>query len=273
MAPPSGKIVIQPVANKINAQFANIALNPLLAVEGDTSEIDFSKLKRKLTSGKATCRSPTVLRETYWPHQTLSTVLFPHPPSYWNLSVPQFFAGWINKLLYEMDPALNGSAMHHKLKFLSLASKVIFSSSLESALTVNASFLEAFEQRQLEWDGEWSGLQAFHDSLVDQLMFKRIQEKQKPQEHGNPSKKQRVDEKFDKSHSDERVIEGISAEWLRSQKLCIRFQENKCSQPTDHKTYGGSVTLRHLCAGCLKVKNESVSDHAAFNCSSKPFFQ
>ena len=262
MAPPSGKIVIQPVANKNKAQFTNIALNPLLAVEGDTSEIDFSKLKRKMTSGISAGRTPTVLRETYWPHQTLSTVLFPYPPSYWNLSVTQFYSGWINKLLYEMDPALNGSAMHNKLKFLSLVSKVIHSSSLESALTVNASFLQAYEQRQLEWNGEWNELQTFHDSLVDQLMFKRLQEKNKPQDPNNPPKKQRLEERHEKPQADERVIE-----------FRIRFQENKCSHPSDHKTLGGAVTLRHICGGCLKVKNESVSDHAAYNCSNKPFFQ
>ena len=52
-----------------------------------------------------------------------------------------------------------------------------------------------------------------------------------------------------------RAVMGIPGEWLREQLVCIKFNIGRCTTTAPHPSpVGASVTLRHICGGCLFLK-------------------
>ena len=64
---------------------------------------------------------------------------------------------------------------------------------------------------------------------------------------------------------------------MKAQNVCIRFNRVKagvstCPEKGAHKVgqAGNEVTLRHICAGCLKKSNTQEA-HPCQNCANGPF--
>ena len=58
---------------------------------------------------------------------------------------------------------------------------------------------------------------------------------------------------------------------MKKHNVCIKFNENDCPQKQSHKNkYDEKVTLKHICAGCLKTDN-SQHIHPAKTCEKAPF--
>ena len=261
---PAGKIALQPIPNRRNAQFAAINTMPLMVLEGDINAVDMSKIKRKLVSGEHTSGSQGVVIETRWPHHCISRVSCPNPPSHEKMSMAQFFSGFANKIQMEMDPALENSELENKLHHLSTMADMAVNSPWEHVLSLNASLFHCVEQAQLAWNS-WGPIQEWLDKSLSQLKHKTTAQKQAVLPSSSdcpPIKKPRKDDNIDR----------ISTEWIKEQKICIMFQMDKCKELSDHKTKGGNTTLSHKCAGCLKVKKEMVSSHGTRTCPNRHLF-
>ena len=261
---PAGRIAIQPVPNKRNAQFAAINTMPLMVLEGDINAVDMSKLKRKLVSGEHTSGSQGVVIETRWPHHCISRVSCQNPPSHDKLTMAQFFSGFCNKILMELDPSLENSELENKLRHLSTMADIAINSPWNHVLSLNASLFRCLEQAQLSWNS-WDTIQDWLDKSLSQLKHKNTNVKPGAAPNhsdGPPQKQPRRDDN----------VEGIPTEWMKEQKICIMFQLDRCRETGDHKTKGGNTILAHCCAGCLKSKKETVSSHGVKSCPNKHLF-
>ena len=264
----SGRIGIQTIPNPSNAAFCGMSTTPLLEVQGNIADIDMAKVKRKMTSGEHTSGSLGVLKELRWVHHCISKVACPNPPGYHEMNIAQFFAGMSNLILSELDPSLSGSELENKLRHMSNMAHLAINSPFSSVLNINAQLFRCFEQLQLSWK-DWKSLELFTEKTLAQIKMKQNQAEEPP------NKKKKVDDNRPENttKSGTTTILGIDIAWMRGQKVCIKFQLDTCTFKEDHKTAGGNVTLRHVCAGCLKVKDKAEPSHAAKACPNKHLFQ
>ena len=130
----------------------------------------------------------------------------------------------------------------------------------------------ALERGTLSWDS-WEPLEKWWSRAESSLRNKAVrgasgQAAQQPKRPANnhesseqpASKKKKGD------------VAGIPGDWLRKQGLCIKFQLGTCSVvATQHEIQqqGSSITVRHLCAGCIWLKKGDDTSHGAKSCKHK----
>ena len=238
---------------------------PLMVIEGDYNTVDLSKLKRKLVSGEHSSGSQGVIRETRWPHHCLSRVSTVSPPSYDKLSIAQFWSGFTNKIISELNPSLANTELENKLKHMSNMANMALTLPWDQVLAFNAVLFRCIEQQQLDWN-DWDAIQDWHAKSLNQLKTYTVSNNGLPgsQTLQPDNKKQKLDPAS--------MVVGLSRSWLMEQKFCIMFQLGKCKESADHKTKDGNITLVHHCGGCFKVNSTVATDHGAEVCPNKHLF-
>ena len=64
---------------------------------------------------------------------------------------------------------------------------------------------------------------------------------------------------------------GIPNSWLKEQSICIKFNLGRCSTSAPHPSpTDETVSLRHLCAGCLRLDIGPDGGHGADRCPHRP---
>ena len=261
-----GKLVLLKPINPRNAQHLGVVVQPKLRVEGDLEAIDMSKLKRKLVSGRNTTGASNIVQETNWPHHMIPKLVLNPTPSYDNLTSNQFYYGYLVKILSEADPKMliPESQTENKLRFLSHLAKISFSVPWKDVLDMNATFLEMIEQNAINFS-DWEMI----ESWLNQAM-EAVKTRHALAGAVNPAKKQKTDD-----HHDNKKIEGLDPEFIKTNLFCIKFQINKCENSSSHEVGrdDNRVTLKHECAGCFKLGKPASSSHGAKSCPNKRLFQ
>jgi hypothetical protein len=255
--------------NAENLALAGVSLPPMLRIEGDLMTIDMSKMKAKLKSGRNWTGESVASVMEPWPQQYLDRLLT-SPVTHSKMSLPQYFCGSITKIFAEMDPSLHGSRVENQIKFLMFLSKQSLLSPWEDILSLSDSFYCALEQSTVLWDS-WPTIQMWWDHSVDSLRSRSLlnpSKRFKPNQgsvNGDSSGTGKVDKKAT-------LVVGIWVGWYTSNNVCIKYNSGNCDKPATHKTVHGDHTLKHVCAGCLKLEKGEDSSHPAKNCLFKDQF-
>ena len=255
-----GRARIIPLQNEAFAQLLGVQPPPIMQIEGDVSNLDMSKLKKKMLSGENSSGGYGVIKEQSWPHHLLSRTQCPSiPQKNSSMTNLHFFSGMLNKILVESAPNSLPPIHQNKLLYAANLANLAHTASWTQILDINAMFFCSLEQGQQTWDN-WSAISAFLDRARQQV--RQTIPAVKPND-GPPSKKHKGQE-HDK-------IEGIPASWIKTNKFCLVFNIGKCQKPGDHHIADGNVFVTHVCAGCVKLGKGNHNDHGASTCSHKPF--
>ena len=255
----AGRARIVPLQNEAFAQMLGVQPPPIMQIEGDVSNLDMSKLKKKMHSGENSSGGYGVIKEQSWPHHLLSRTQCPNVPQKNSaMTNLHFFSGMLNKILVESAPNSLPLVHQNKLLYTANLANLAHTASWPQILEINAMFFCSLEQGQQTWDN-WSAISAFLDRARQQVRQSIPAGKS---HDGPPNKKQKTQD--DK-------IEGIPASWIKSNKFCLIFNIGKCQKPGDHYIADGNVFVKHLCAGCVKLGKGNMNDHGASSCDNKPF--
>ena len=105
----------------------------------------------------------------------------------------------------------------------------------------------------MSW-ASWPKLQAWHSRHLDSL---KLLNGGKPNNNNN---------KFDKSDRADDSVLGVSTDFLKKSKLCIKFQSEICDLESGHML--GKTALSLTCGYCLS-KSRVVADHLTKSCPEK----
>ena len=231
-------------------------------IEGDISNLDVSKLKKKMHSGENTSGGSGVIKEQRWAHHALSRTQCPNiPQKNADLTNLQYFSGMLNKMLVEVTPGSLPLIHENKLKFTAVMANLAHTASWNQILELNAMFFRSLEQGQQSW-GNWEDISVFLDRARHQVQ--QSNPVQKSFQGGPPNKRQRGQDSDNK-------IEGIPASWIKEKKFCLVFNIGKCPKPSDYTIAEGAVHVTHVCAGCVKLGKGRQTDHGASSCDYRPF--
>ena len=149
-------------------------------------------------------------------------------PDYHDLTIPQFFAGYTAKILCELHPSLAGSRCENQLKHLNRLALYATQCTREDMLGFDCSFLESIKQGYIDWL-DWKGIKAFHNKHLDSMRLRS----------NNPP----ASEKPDRGGG--RTDTFVSEPYMRSHKICFRFQHNAYDEESSH-TLGDSSCSAYL---------------------------
>jgi hypothetical protein len=262
----AGRVSVLAPRNTENLALAGISLPPMLRIEGDLSTIDMSKMKSKLKSGRNWSGEAVATVMEPWPQQYLDRILTT-PVAHSKLSLSQYYCGSITKIFAELEPSLRGSRVENQVKFLMYLSKQALVSPWEDILSLSDSFYCALEQNTVSWES-WPTIQTWWVQSVDALRSRSIlnpTKKFKPNQANNESGDGNGEQKSNK-------VYGIPIGWFTRNSVCIKFNTGICDKPSTHKTLHGDHTLKHVCAGCLKLDKGEDNTHPAKDCQFKSQF-
>ena len=125
------------------------------------------------------------------------------------------------------------------------------------------------EQKQLTWDNT-AALQLWWDRALDNLKSKTAAAQHKYQQPvGGGNNNGNYGDKPKKTH-----LAGVSITWMQENAVCMKFQTGTCTESGPHTTARGNTTLKHVCAGCMKLGKPDDPSHCAKSCPNKAqFFQ
>ena len=171
----------------------------------------------------------------------------------------------MNKICSSIDPAHRGSVTENQLLFLSNIASQALIYKWEDILELSASLYRLLEQKHISWD-DGPALHAWWTRALEGMKSKAAaQSVDRPRDQPRkeePSKPQKTN------------LAGLPVNWMRDNKLCIKFQTGSCKETGDHTTFNGSITLRHICGGCMKLNKPDDPSHSAKTCPNKSqFFQ
>jgi hypothetical protein len=261
----AGRVGVQAPRNSQNLALAGISLPPMLRIEGDYATIDMSKMKSKLKSGRHWTGEAVATVMEPWPQQYLDRIVTA-PVTHNKLTLPQYFCGSITKIFSELDPTMRGSRVENQVKFLMYMSKQALLSPWDDILALSDSFYSALEQNTVSWEN-WPAIQTWWVQSLDSLRAKNML---------NPNKKLKTEKKprdgvEEESTSSNKAC-GINISFYNKHNICIKFNTGKCDKPATHKTMHGNNTLKHICAGCLKIDKGEDDTHPAKECEFKTQF-
>jgi hypothetical protein len=264
----AGRVGVLAPRNSENLALAGISLPPMLRIEGDLTTIDMSKMKSKLKSGRNWTGEAVATVMEPWPQQYLDRITTT-PVIHSKLSLAQYFCGSVTKIFAELEPSLRGSRVENQIKFLMYLSKQTLLSPWEDILTLSDSFYCALEQNTVSWES-WPSIQTWWVQSVDALHSKNLL---------NPTKKFKPDKGNSKDDSGtgggesrSNKVYGIPIGWYTRNSVCIKYNTGNCDKTATHKMLHGDNTLKHICAGCLKLNKGEDDSHPAKECEYKSQF-
>ena len=237
--------------NSPNFRFTGSSVPPLRSMDSQTE--GYGGARKKIVSGRFLNSNSEVQAQEAWPHCMLDRGYIKETPDYPDLTVPQFFAGYTAKILCEMHPSLAGSRTENQLRHLNRLALYATQCSREEMLEFDGSFLESIEQGYINWL-DWQGLQAFHNKHLDSMRLRSSNWGIFPTE------------KVDKTA---KAGTFVSEPYMRSNKICFRFQHNACDEEGSHTLADTNMTVQHICGLCHKMKRENNAEHGYKSCPLK----
>jgi hypothetical protein len=255
-------IMTSKLPNSPNSRFCGVSIGPLRSFVGDDPH-EVTK-GRKIVTGEHASGRDEVLCQIAWPHQMLDAVVCSDPPEYMNLSAIQFAAGYSAIILSQLPQEMNNSVSANQLKHFNRLFTLAMKSEWDSILKFNRSFFRSIEQRSNNWE-EWDRIKDWHSRNLDSLTVSSMVSKAE-----NPNKNPKFPKDGDKAKKDE-LCEGVPMGFIKSNKLCKKFQSGVCDQTAPHALPSGTM-LSHSCAMCLYKKLGLAHDHGAKACTKKQIF-
>ena len=252
-----------------------LGLNPPinLAFQGKMENIDLSKIKKTMTSGKNRSAQGLVLKQVLWPHDCISkasrhilgySVKIKHE----NQTFAMFNEGMAQMMLLDtpqdkMDPILK-----NRLRFQSFIIRQSYVLGWKECLTIVEDFFEACEYNNISWD-DWPEIERFLKESAEQIRLSasfRGRANSAPPGAGNPNGGQPGKRFSDNAN-------GVPSKWMVENKICVAFNLGYCpNQKGGDHTAKNNVTLRHWCGGCYKKSNSAEKlAHPASTCGKGPF--
>ena len=269
-APNTGKMALRAVENKSMADRLGLAPMPNLAIEGDPTDLDLTKIKKYMQSGANRTPGQFVERQTTWPEQCLT----PAAPgfkksSHAQLNLTEFVEGYLGKFLLETRATNLDPILANKLTYLRNLLSMHHTLDLKSIISISDRFLTGWENKSFEWS-DWSRIDEFlKEARFQELVNSMAGKSGGPRAGADGNGKGGAPPPNGSSN-----IHGVPTEFLRDNKLCIKFNNNpkSCSESGDHpQQFKKHVTLLHNCAGCMKFGKTSGEGHGVSTCPNGPY--
>ena len=276
-SPPAILDIINPtrgkfgVANRVNPEAdreIGATLPNQYGLFGDLSNVDVSSIKNKIKSGENGDDYNDILFKEIWVNQFLNRQMLGNV-KHCELDIGKFALGFVTKIYCDMPHSVRGTPYFNMTKILMLLLRLAVTGvAWQDVLDIDRSLFKALERRQVSWES-WSDLEIWWKQALDTLEFKKLggataapaPAKRAGSELGGapPAKVQKG------------ATCGIPNSWLKEQNLCIKFNVGRCSTNAPHPSpTDETVSLLHLCAGCLRLQKGSDSGHGANKCPNKP---
>lgn len=272
-APNTGKLALRAVQNRAMADRLGLAPMPNLAIEGDPTDLDCTKLKKYMTSGANRQPGMFVERQMTWPEQCLT----PAAPGYKktkhaNLSFTEFVEGMLGKFLLETPPDELNPVLANKLAYLRNIVAMHHTLDLKSLLSISDRFLTGWENKSFEWS-DWNRIDIFlKEARFQELVNCMAGKSGGPRGGGGGGGGQ--GKSGNPPPNGGSNIHGVPTEFLRDNKLCIKYNRKpeSCPESGDHpQEFKAHVTLHHKCAGCMKFGKSSGEGHGVSTCPNGPY--
>jgi hypothetical protein len=255
--------------NQGNAAFCGVNVGPLLAA----SEVR-EAMKRRVLSGEHNSTSEEVKSQMYWPHMLLDSAMAPVRPDFKSLTPKQFVAGYSAMILMYLPEELDGTPTANMLRHLNRVMTYALVSDWKHLLAFNAQFFKSCENHAMSF-ARWDPMQSWHTRHLESIRLSGMKRPEKNPASGgggsgapkNP-KKNPSDNAGDGEKGNAKK-NPVSNHWLRSKRLCLKFQKDTCDHHNDHPM--GATTVIHACGLCLFKDNALVKDHGLCNCTKKDF--
>ena len=274
----SGRVQVVRVGNPTAAR--ELGLNPPvnLALQGDLENIDISKVRKTLVSGKNRTAEGIVLEQHLWPHDCISKagrhILGPKVKiKHDNQTFTHFNEGMVQKLLLDTPADKMDPILRNKLKFYSFILRQCYVLDWQHVLSIAEDFLEAFEYGNITWDS-WPEMERFLKESAEQVRlsasFRGRANSAPPaaDSYGSGAGAAGLRRNPGKKFADN--ANGVPSKWMMDKKICISFNLGYCQEASDHLVK--TTTLKHWCGGCFK-KSEGTDKlaHPASTCKNGPF--
>ena len=253
-----------------------LGVNPGMkfAFKGDMENIDVSKLRKNMGSGKHRKQSSIVVRQHVWPHEVVSRASFHLWPKtkdfelgHRDQSFAMFQEGMVQKMLIDHESSMNPE-LQNKLRFQAYLIRLSYVMSWEDILSVSEQFLESFEYNVVEWDN-WVEIEKFLDQCSQQARLSSMARSSAvpaalapPGQIGAGAGKGAP--KVDGN------VKGIPWKYMKEKGICCGYNAGSCNQKGDHMINNSKVT--HICGGCFFTSKETTKEvHRAKTCSKGPW--
>ena len=240
-------------------------------LQGDPTNIDISKIKKSMTSGKNRSNDGIVIRQHYWPHDCLSKasrhILGPNVKiKHWNQNQTQFTEGFLQKLLIDTPKANMDPILNNKIKFFAMITKLSYTLPWKDILSITEDFFESFEFDQISWD-DWSVIDKFVKESYEQV---RLSATSRPRSFSAPAAGSGGAPGSGRKLPDD--ANGVPNSYMKSNFICCTFNHEVCKVQNGGDHSIGSVNLHHWCGGCHKKSNGATkANHSALKCKNGPF--
>jgi hypothetical protein len=176
------------------------------------------------------------------------------------MSPSQFAAGFSALILVYLPDELSGSVVENMLRHFNRLMNLASVTEWSHMLGFNQQFIKQCEHHQMSFSN-WTIVNRWHERNISSLRMLNVSRQRKPGNNNNSD--------YDKGDSDNKKKDPnfVPDSFVRSQKLCFKFQKGQCSEKESHDI--GQTTLVHACALCAFKKRGTVPDHGAHSCPKK----
>ena len=145
-----------------------------------------------------------------------------------------------------------------------------YSLELKNILAINFRFITAWENRSFEWN-DWARVDAFlREAKYQELVAGMSRRAPRPNAPAAPDGGDNPKKKGESS------VNGVSADFLKENSLCINFNKGKCNESGTHKhPFIADKILYHQCGACKKSgkTDSSHGSHELDACTNKQHFR
>ena len=273
--PNTGRIALRAVVNKEMCARLGLAPAPNMIVEGDPTNIDYTKVSKHMKSGSKRGIGEFVERQTTWPQQCLSpSAPTAGKPDHEKLSFPELIDGFIGKILTETPSGNLDTEVANKLSYLKELTAMHYTLDLSNVLAVNRRFLEGWENKNFEWS-DWKRIELFlRESRFQQLVSSMSRGRESQLRGGNG----RSNSAPPGPQKPAGHINGVGIQFFKDNNICMKYNKalNSCKETTNpHKhPHEANRMLYHVCAAC-KQAGKSGDGHGNHDpvCQNKQSFR
>ena len=273
--PNTGRIALRAVVNKEMCDRLGLAPAPNMVVEGDPTNIDYTKVSKHMKSGSKRGVGEFVERQTTWPQQCLTpSAPTASKPDHEKLSFPELIDGFIGKILTETPSGNLDIEVANKLSYLKELTAMHYTLDLPSVLAVNRRFLEGWENKNFEWS-DWTRIELFMRESRFQQLVSSMSRGRDNQYRGGNGRSNSAPPGPPKPAGN---INGVSVQFFKDNNICMKFNKapNSCKETTNpHKhPHEANRMLYHVCAAC-KQAGKSGDGHGNHDaaCQNKQSFR
>jgi hypothetical protein len=237
--------------NHENLMFCGVDVGPLLSAS-ETRELT----KRHIMSGEHSSAAEDVKSQMYWPHMLLDCAMADTRPDFKSLTPEQFVAGYTVMMLMYLPKELDSTPITNMTHHLNRVMTYSMVSDWKHLLTFSASFFKSHENHAMSF-AHWEPMQAWHTKHLESIHLGSFR-RDKPDKPNKGASKDSGDGDG-KAKKPKKSKNFVPQHFLRSKKLCLKYQNNTCEHMEDHEV--SSVTIMHACSLCLYRDRGIVKGH------------